>query len=176
MPADLSFRKLTAINLPLLHEWLRREHVHRWWQEPEDYEEFAKQYLPAIEGRDPTRMFLIELGGRPVGFIQTFLLRDYPERDELVHTGPGVVGVDLFIAEPELTGKGLGTAVLRRFTSEIVFADQLATACVGDPDVENPASIRAFEKAGFRRAGEFVEPEDGRSHLLMRLDRDSQSS
>jgi hypothetical protein len=37
----------------------------------------------------------------------------------------------------------------------------------------NTASIRAFEKAGFRRTGEFVDPEDGQLHAVVQLDRDA---
>jgi RimJ/RimL family protein N-acetyltransferase len=37
--------------------------------------------------------------------------------------------------------------------------------------VENAPSIRAFEKAGFRVVGEFVDPGDGKRHALVRLDR-----
>jgi RimJ/RimL family protein N-acetyltransferase len=169
--ANLHFRSMTAADLPRLREWLGRPHVRRWWDEHETFENVARHCLPRIEGEDPTRLFVIELDARSVGFIQTYLLSDHPEWEEEAETEPGVAGVDLFIAEPELTGQGLGTEVLRRFTDEIVFAEESTIACVGDPDVENAASITAFEKAGFRRAGEFFEKGDGRPHLLMRRDR-----
>jgi len=172
MFSDLSFRRMIAADLPLVHEWHQREHVRRWWTEKETYEKVSGYHLPAIDGREPTQSYLIELGGRSVGFIQTYLISDYPEWEELIRVGPGVAGVDLFIGELELTGKGLGTEVLRRFTREIVFAAPATTACVADQDVENAASIRAFEKAGFRRLTQFVDPDDNRMHYLVRLDRD----
>jgi hypothetical protein len=33
------------------------------------------------------------------------------------------------------------------------------------------ASVRAFEKAGFRLVREFLDPEDGKRHVLVRRDR-----
>ena len=57
------------------------------------------------------------------------------------------------------------------FVAEVVWAREATHACVADPDVENVASLRAFEKAGFERVGEFVDPEDGRLHALVRRDR-----
>ena len=156
-----------------MYEWLRREHVRRWWDEHESYEDVARHYLPAIEGRRPVDVYLILLDGRPVGFIQTYLVADHPEFAALVGLGVGVAGVDLFVGEEELTGTGLGTDVLRTFVRDVVFAEPATTACIADPDVRNAASIRAFEKAGFRRVGEFFDPEDGQLHALVRLEREA---
>ena len=154
-----------------MHEWLQREHVRRWWDEHETYGDVARHYLPAIEGRRPVELYLILLDDQPIGFIQSYLLSDFPEFAARIGVGAGVAGVDLFLAETGLTGKGLGTEVLRRFVRDVVFANPDVTACIADPDVRNAASIRAFEKAGFQRVGEFLEPGDGRLHALVRLER-----
>ena len=170
MPA-LSFRPLQPGDLPLLHEWLQRPHVRRWWTERESYDEVVARYLPAIEGADPTDLYLALLDEEPVAFVQTYLVADYPEHAAVVEGGAGAAGVDLFIADEERTGKGLGAALLRRFVEEIVFATPSTTHCLADPEVDNAPSIRAFEKAGFRVVGEFVDPGDGKRHALVRLDR-----
>ena len=156
-----------------MYEWLQREHVRRWWDKHESYEDVVRHYLPAIEGRRPVDLYLILLDGRPVGFIQAYLVADHPDFAALVGLGAGVAGVDLLIGEEELTGKGLGTDVLRAFVRDVVFAEPGTTACIADPDVRNTASIRAFEKAGFRRVGEFFDPADGELHALVRLDREA---
>ena len=169
----IGFRALEQSDLCLLHEWLQRDHVRRWWDEHRTYGDVVGHYLPAIEGRDPTDHYLILLDGRPVGFVETYLVSDHPEYAHVVRVGEGVAGVDLFIAEEGLTGKGLGSEVLRRFVSEVVFAEPATIACVAGPDARNAASIRAFEKAGFRAAREFEDPSDGQVHLLVRLDREA---
>lgn len=168
---EIGFRPLVEADLRLVHEWLRRPHVRRWWDEHETYEDVVAHYLPSIEGRRPVDLYLILLDERPVGFIQRYLVADHPDTAALVGVGAGVAGVDLFVAEEELTGKGLGTEVLRRFVRDVVFAKPEVTACIADPDVRNAASIRAFEKAGFRRVGEFLDPSDGQLHALVRLER-----
>ena len=63
----------------LLHEWLQRPHVRRWWAERETYEDVVAHYLPAIEGtiRPTTTSSLLD--GRPIGMIQTYLVADYPD-------------------------------------------------------------------------------------------------
>jgi aminoglycoside 6'-N-acetyltransferase len=168
----IGFRPLTAGDLPLLYEWLQREHVQRWWTDRETYDAVVEHYLPAIEGSKPTDVYLILSDDRPAGFIQTYRVSDYPEYCELVAVGEGVAGVDLFVAELEMTGRGFGSEALRRFVADIVFSDPGIHACVADPDAENLASLRAFEKAGFRVVRRFVDPDDhDRLHALVRLER-----
>ena len=165
----IGFRPLTADELPLLYEWLQREHIQRWWTDRETYEEVVEHYLPSIEGGEPTDHYVVVLDEQQIGFIQTYLVSNHPDYAALVGVGEGVAGVDLLIGEEALTGQGLGTEIIRRFVEEIVFATPTTIGCIADPDVRNVASIRAFEKAGFRLVKEFVE--DGEPHALVRRDR-----
>lgn len=168
----VGFRRLTEADLPLLHEWLQREHVQFWWRERESYDAVVRRYLPAIDGRDPTDLYLILVDERPAGFIQTYVVSDYSDYRRLVDVEEGVAGVDLFLADPELTGQGLGSTVIAQFVRDVVFAAPRTHACIADPDAENLASLRAFEKAGFARVREFVDPnDDNRLHALLRVDR-----
>ena len=45
--ADFRFERLQEIDLPMLHEWLRRAHVARWWGPASSVDELR-------EGRVPT--------------------------------------------------------------------------------------------------------------------------
>jgi aminoglycoside 6'-N-acetyltransferase len=164
---------MVADDLRLLHQWIQRPHALCWYGDHGTYEEVVAHYLPAIEGRDPTDHYIVELDRAPVGMVQTYLVADYPDYAELVGvTDRTTAGVDIIIGEEELTGKGLGTEVLRRFVDEIVFSRPETMGCVADPDASNIASRRAFEKAGFRPVREFVEdPGDGKVHVLVRRDR-----
>jgi aminoglycoside 6'-N-acetyltransferase len=167
----LRFRPLEADDLRLVHEWLHRSHVRRWWTDRETYEEVVEHYLPSIEGDEPTDHHVLLLDEQPIGFIQTYIVSDHPDYAALVGVGEGVAGVDLLIGEEALTGQGLGTEIIRRFVDEVVFARPGTVACIADPNARNVASIRAFEKAGFSVVGEFVDPEDGQTHALVRRDR-----
>jgi RimJ/RimL family protein N-acetyltransferase len=167
----LRFRPMEPDDLRLVHAWLQRPHVRRWWSSRETYEEVAEHYLPAIEGKEPTDLYIALLDEQPIGFVQTYLVSDHPAYAALVGAGDGVAGVDLFIGAAALTGLGIGSEIIRRFVDEVVFASPATTSCLADPDVQNLASIRAFEKAGFRVVKEFVDPEDGQRHALVRRDR-----
>jgi RimJ/RimL family protein N-acetyltransferase len=155
----------------MLHEWLQRPHVRRWWGPRESFDDVVEHYLPAIEGDDPTDLYLALLDGRAVGFVQTYLVADYPEFAALTGCSVGVAGVDLFLADASLTGRGLGSELLRLFVDDVVFARPTTVACIADPQVENVASVRAFEKAGFEVVRHLREPETGHLHALVRRDR-----
>jgi aminoglycoside 6'-N-acetyltransferase len=162
----IGFRALAIGDLPLIDAWLRRPHVAEWWR-PEDND--IDEYRDAIEGREPTDHYLILVDGQPVGMIQTYLVSDHPDWEELLHVGEGVAGIDLFIGEEDLVGRGLGPEVLRAFVRDVVFAKPETHACVAGVEIANGRSLRAFEKAGF--APGFDYEEEGRPHRLMRLER-----
>lgn len=166
----ITFRPITRDDYPLLLEWHQRPHVEQWWTKRTTLEEVEEHYGPTIDGTEPTDHYVALLDGEPLGMIQTYLLADYPDYAELIGEREGA-GVDLFIGDDSMTGRGLGTEMLERFVDEIVFARPETTTATADPDVRNTASLRAFEKAGFRSVREFVDPSDGHVHALVRRDR-----
>jgi len=163
----IAFEPLRKEDLPLLREWLGREHVRPWWRD--DLEESLREYEQAIAGLDPTDHYLILVEDRPVGMIETYLVEDHPEWKAIVQVGAGVAGVDLLIGEPDLIGAGLGPRVLAEFAEKVVFARPETHACIAAVDEANRRSWRAFEKAGFGYVRDVEE--EGRPHRLMRLDR-----
>jgi aminoglycoside 6'-N-acetyltransferase len=163
----IRFEPLRKEDLPLVREWLGREHVRPWWRD--DIEESMTEYERAIDGLDPTDHYLIVVDDRQVGMIETYLVSDHPDWESIVQVGEGVAGVDLLIGEAGLTGRGLGPRALAEFVEKVVFARPETHASVAAVDEANHRSWRAFEKAGFRYVRDVEE--DGRPHRLLRLDR-----
>jgi aminoglycoside 6'-N-acetyltransferase len=164
----IGFEPLRRDDLPLVREWLGREHVRRWYGR-DSIDESIHNYEDALAGRDPSDHYLIVLDGRPIGMIQTYLVSDHPDWEAVVHVGPDVAGVDLLIGEEELTGRALGPRILEQFAREVVFARPETHACVASVEEANRRSWRAFEKAGFRYVRDVEE--NGLPHRLMRLER-----
>jgi aminoglycoside 6'-N-acetyltransferase len=162
----ITFQPLTADDLPLVRQWLGREHVRRWWRDGGQSLQHAED---ALAGRDRTRYFVIVVDGRPVGMIETYLLSDEPEWAALIGEGPDGAGLDLLIGEEDAVGRGLGPQVLAQFAREIVLANPQTTAVVATVEEANRRSWRAFEKAGFEYVRDVEE--DGFPHRLMRLER-----
>ena len=162
----IEFEPLRHEHLELVRGWLGRPQVRRWWRDPEESLGHAED---SLAGRDPTVYFLIVVEGRPVGLIQTYLVSDNPDWEQVVGPGEGLAGVDLLIGEEDAAGRGLGPQVLAQFASEVVFARPGTQAVVATVEEPNRRSWRAFEKAGFRHVRDVEET--GLPHRLMRLER-----
>jgi aminoglycoside 6'-N-acetyltransferase len=142
-------------DLPLLSRWLGEPHVARWWCEPADLESVTARYGPAIDGPDPTELFIAALDGQDVGMFQLYLLADNRSYlDALAPAGATADGasIDYLLGEPGLTGRGLGPALIRMVSSHAWRRHPGATQIVVAVQQDNRPSWRALEKAGYRRA------------------------
>ena len=103
-----------------------------------------------IDGREPTEIFTSELDGSPIGMMQRYRNLDYPDWDQQMQV-PAAAGIDYFIGESSLVGRGLGPQIISRFVEQ-VFADyQDINAVIVGVLEANRQSWRALEKAGFER-------------------------
>lgn len=168
---DLTFRRLTDGDLPLLHAWLNEPGVVRWWEGDDvSWEAVVRDY--GSGSTDPTEYWLVLDGDRPVAWIQCYLAADYAGEDEAeawFHLGlPRTTGgIDYLVADPEARGRGLGSAMIRAFVDGVVLPRHPDwTHVAASPQAANVASWRALEKAGFTVAGEF-DSDHGRCRLMV---------
>jgi RimJ/RimL family protein N-acetyltransferase len=171
MQTSISFRPLLRSDFPLLQEWLSAPHVAAWWHEPLDLASVNAKYGPRVDGTEPTRVFVIEHAGRPVGWIQWYLWSDYPEHAVQLGAELSSAGIDLAIGELAMTGLGLGPFAIREFLSQIVFADASVSAVITDPEESNLGSLRAFEKAGFMVTSTIQLMGENFNRRVVRMDR-----
>jgi len=137
------FRRMTRDDLPLVARWLAEPHVARWWDDGETSLARIEEHLGPSDSVEP---FLILLDERPIGYVQSYDIHaeaDHPYRDQPF----GTVGIDQFIGEAELIGRGHGSRFVDRF-AEGLFATGVPRVVV-DPAPPNAAAIRAYAKAGF---------------------------
>jgi aminoglycoside 6'-N-acetyltransferase len=169
---DLRFRAMRRDDLGLLSAWLAEPHVHVWWREPADRDSVDASYGPALDGSDPTRLFIVERDGAPLGMIQWYLLRDNPAWLRAL-AAAGVpndaAGIDYLIGTEEYVGRGIGPAMIDLFLEHIEPAAG-ASAVVVAVHQGNRRSWRALEKIGFLRvwAGELDsdDPSDEGPHFV----------
>lgn len=163
---------LREADLGLVRRWLLEPHVKRWWDDgvkmPYPDAELA-DYREAIEGRDQTYRYLALIDQRPAGLIQHYRIGDSPEYAEALDLDEEAIGLDLFIGEAELLGRGHGPAMLRQFLRDVAFPFQAIDVCVIGPSVSNTAAIRAYEKAGFRALKQVAVPGEPEPEFLMRV-------
>jgi RimJ/RimL family protein N-acetyltransferase len=173
-PARLAFRPLVADDVALLPAWFEAPHARRWFLKARTPASIVEEFHGYLAGSEPIRCVLATYDGRPIGLLQWVRLGDYPEESRAYEVDdPDAVNIDVLIGEPAYARRGLGAPMVLRFLDEIVFAaDERFELCVIDPERENTAAIRAYEKAGFTFVRTVLDPEDGKTPLhLMELRR-----
>jgi len=156
--ARYAFRDMTADDLPMIRRWLAAPHVREWWGDP------AEQYGLVSGDLDEPAMdqYIVSADGRDFGYLQCYDLTAW--NSGFGAQPKGTRGIDLFIGETDMIEQGHGSAMIRVFVDERLAGG--APRMVTDPDPKNLRALRAYENAGFARAG-MVDTPDGPSLLMV---------
>ena len=138
------FRPVVVEDLRLLRGWLRTPEVVKWWGDPEEQEKLLEEDL-----NEPQMvMRLVSCDGRPFGYAQHYDVHAWPQA-HFAGLPAGSRAIDAFIGEPEMLGRGHGSAFLRLLAEELRRGGAPVVAI--DPGVENLRARRAYARAGFER-------------------------
>ncbi len=158
---DLHFRLMADADCATVAGWHRAPHVREWWDGLSlDEESVRRRYGPAMQGADPTRMWIVEVDDRPAGVVQDYRVRDYA--DYAATTGdPDAVAFDYLIGDASLAGRGLGTRMIWEFCRDVLRRDYPdAVHFLASPSHRNARSLRVLAKCGFT-AGRSIEDPGG---------------
>lgn len=154
------FHAMTAADLPLVNGWTCAPHVAEWWVEADGPADLMTE---ADLAEPDFNAWIVSFDGQPFAYMQDYdphLYADHHFSDRPA----GTRGIDQFIGEPNLVGRGHGTAFIRQRV-ETLFADGAAVV-VTDPAPGNARAIRAYEKAGFAAYSQIVSPRYGPCLLM----------
>lgn len=139
----------------LLAEWRNRPHVRRFWDpdlpDPTP-DSIAQEYREDLSPDSKSSACIVELDGRPIGFIQFYRWADWAEDAEKLQVpyGPDDWSLDVFIGEEDSVDRGIGTRLVNLLTDHLFEREGAATVSLLT-DVENGRAQRCYEKAGFRK-------------------------
>jgi aminoglycoside 6'-N-acetyltransferase len=139
-----AFRPAAAEDLPMLARWLRSPEVVRWWGDPERELATLREDL----GEPRLVMRIVSFEGRPFAYAQDYGVHVWPY-PHFVGLPPASRAIDCFIGEPDMIGRGHGSAFLRLLAERLVAEGAPVVAI--DPDPENHRARRAYARAGFPR-------------------------
>lgn len=177
---EFSFRPLIDDDLPMLHGWLNEPGIVRWWEGDDvSWEGVVGDYGSEREPEPVDHWIAFTDDDGDVGWISCSPAAAWPEEFErwrALGIDDTAAGIDYLIADPERRGRGIGARMIDDFVRQIVFGEHPTwTQACADPDLDNVASWRALEKAGFRFVGLVPGPDDGagpvRAWRLMARDR-----
>ena len=138
-----TFREVTPADLPLLAEWQSRPHVRKWWDTAEP---FTAQKLKDTR----VKRWIVETTQRPFAYLQDYSVHGW-EDHHFFSLPKGSRGIDQYIGESDMTGKGHGPAFIAQHLKALFEAGVPVVAT--DPHPDNTRAISAYEKAGFEVFG-----------------------
>ena len=131
-----AIRPVSAEDLPMLRRWLQSPEPRRWWGDPD----FELALIEEDLSNPLMRMRIVSLDGRPFAYVQDYDIGASPQA-HLLHLPEGTRALDTFIGEPDMVGRGHGSAFLRLIAQQLIA--ECAPCIVIDPDPENERARRA---------------------------------
>ena len=159
---NISFKPLRTEDFPMLHEWLNREHILKNWGGPTELSNITTQYESRLHS-DKIFPFIVYANELPIGFIQAYNA-SYFQNGLTEEVQKGIFGIDQFIADRNLLGKGIGSTFIKKFTDTMLLQNDIVSL-ISTPPLSNTAAIRAYQKAGFHRKSK-IRTHDGMAMLM----------
>ncbi len=145
------FRRVTTNDRDLLAGWLSHPHVSKWWQSD-----------PPCDGprlNDPrVARWIVTAHDRPFAYMQDYSVHGW-ENHHFAGLPEGSRGIDQYIGDPEMIGRGHGTAFIAA-RLEVLF-EQGAPVVATDPHPDNARAIAVYRKLWFEAFGSPRETEWG---------------
>lgn len=157
----LELRAFSPKDLEHLSVWLRAPHVARWYPAPTENLEWA------TSPPDGAEQAIIVRDGADVGYLRWQRV-SRATLDELgLHEIPGnSVDADILIGDIENIGRGTGVAALRALV-ELLKLDPSVPMIGLTTELANLGAHRAFARAGFFKARQYVPPTLGPCYLML---------
>ena len=152
--ADLTLRRATLADVPVLQRWDREPHVITATTDDPDAEKAFGDHDWSVEipkQSDVDEYLIAEIDGRPIGAMQII----DPHLETSHYWGeiaPNLRAIDIWIGAPGDRGKGHG-AQMMRLALDRCFADPRVTGIVIDPLASNERAHRFYRRMGFVAVG-----------------------
>ena len=149
---ELTIRRMTRNDFPLMVKWLNDPAVLEFFEEPPtDFERVNQKYGPRVDGHHYVTPWIIEYRNQRIGYIQHYKIQE----NELItygYDGKQIYGIDQFIGETDYWGKGIGTKVIQLMLNYL--CEKGAEKVVLEVKNNNNRAISSYEKCGFQRIKE----------------------
>ncbi|MCK5128992.1 MAG: GNAT family N-acetyltransferase [Clostridiales bacterium] len=174
MNNNISFRKLKKEDLNLIYKWHTNDFIHEWYGKEHEwtFQKVEEDYLPKINGDEPEQPFLIVINGVDIGYIQTYMISDFPDYSKDCNVNIDAAAMDLFIGEREYIHKGLGKDIMTKFLLDYVFILNDSDYCIVGPEPKNKSAIKAYEKTGFKYLKNILVGDEKAPEYLMMICKD----
>ncbi|MBA3721945.1 MAG: GNAT family N-acetyltransferase [Parachlamydiaceae bacterium] len=160
------FKHVEAANRTLVHQWLTQPYIAEWFY-GQGLENTFKYLDEFLNGSTQAQYWLGYDKGHPFAFLITSYVKK-PD-DELTRwsiSKGDTITLDMSIGDQNYIGKGLSHILIKEF---LLSQFPKVTEVLIDPEATNSRAIHVYEKAGFKKVGEFIPSHSPNLHYMMRL-------
>lgn len=155
---NISIRSMqnTEKDMNFLLKWLTNPQVIEWVYDedaPWDIDKVNRKFARKAEGLGSAVPCFIMYDEKEIGYIQYYPV----EEDSYIFNSPdnfkkveGGYGLDMFIGEPKLWDKGIGSQVISLIGDYLKTKLGVKILCV-DPATDNPRAVHFWQKVGFKQ-------------------------
>lgn len=161
-----TFKPVTQAERPLVHSWLKQPHVAEWFY-GQGLENTLKHLDEFLEGSSSSTYWLGYDQSQPFAFLITSSINKPTDELSKWCSEKGLaMTLDLLIGDVAYLGKGYAVQVIQEFLlSHFPQVDEVLI----DPEATNLKAVHVYQKAGFKKIGEFVPLYSPNLHYMMRL-------
>ncbi|MDF2403392.1 MULTISPECIES: GNAT family N-acetyltransferase [Aeromonas] len=163
---SIAFEKATLQHKEQVLSWLNKPYVQEFWDNSDAYREDLDIFMKGRKITSPyfDGIFDYWIGcknGEPFCLMMSNKISEGDEipdlwKSYLSKTG-STVSLDFMIGEEGFLGKGLAAIAINEFITFFRSTiDATADTFIIDPERDNKKALRAYENAGFVKAGEFL--------------------
>jgi predicted N-acetyltransferase YhbS len=152
-PGQLLLRQVFDNDVPLIENWLRSDHVSKWFEHPDDW-------IHEINNRHGEFSFIThmiaEIDGDPIGFCQyydCYYSKPYEDWNMPIPHPGEVFSLDYLIGEPGYLRRGFGKKIISIILD--ILRDAGAKEVVVKADENNHASGRSLLTNGFTKTKDY---------------------
>lgn len=151
---DVHIRTMTTNDFYLMVKWLNNQKVLEFYEEPpSNLERVINKYGPRIKMEHYVTPCIVEYKNQPIGYIQYYKIQETDLKKYELPNYQDIYGIDQFIGEPQLWGKGIGSIMIRKMV-DYLLDDKGAAMVVLDVKKTNKRAISSYEKCGFKQIKE----------------------
>lgn len=157
---NITFESLNESHFPLMLQWLEAPHVKKWWDQNiiytpdlirKKYADYVKGYKKVDKVKKLIYAYIIHCNQEPIGYIQIYNAYDFPRSKNLIDLPENLGAFDILIGDERYLGKNIGSQAITKFLS---LYGRAYSYIFADPDLENIAAIKSYEKSGFKKLAE----------------------
>lgn len=151
---EIHIRLMTNNDFGLMVKWLNNQKVLEFYEEPpSNLDRVINKYGPRIEGEHYVTSCIVEYKNEPIGYIQYYKIQETDLKKYEFPKDQNIYGIDQFIGEPKIWGKGIGSEMIRMML-EYLSDNKEVSKIVLEVKKHNRRAISSYKKCGFKQIKE----------------------